>query len=109
MNVLKWLKKTMKKTTVNEVKMEENKIFASAISVFGAEHQEDIAIEEMSELTQALLHNRRGRDSNIPEEIADVLITVEQLIIINGCRDEVERIRKEKTERLAETVFENCV
>jgi NTP pyrophosphatase (non-canonical NTP hydrolase) len=89
--------------------MEENKIFASAISVFGERAQEDIAIEEMSELTQALLHNRRGRASNIPEEIADVLIAVEQTIIIHGCRDEVERIRKEKVERLAERIFEHCL
>jgi NTP pyrophosphatase (non-canonical NTP hydrolase) len=89
--------------------MEENKVFASAISVFGAKHQEDIAIEEMSELTQALLHNRRGRGSNIPEEIADVLIAVEQLIMIHGCREEVERIRKEKIERLAERTFEHCL
>lgn len=89
--------------------MEEQKIFASAISVFGAEHQEDIAIEEMSELTQAVLHNRRGRTSNVPEEIADVLIAVEQLIIIHGCRDEVERIHKEKVERLAESIFEKCL
>jgi NTP pyrophosphatase (non-canonical NTP hydrolase) len=89
--------------------MEEQKIYASAIRVFGAKHQEDIAIEEMSELTQAVLHNRRGRASNVPEEIADVLIAVEQLIIIHGCQEEVERIRKEKVERLAERTFEHCV
>ena len=89
--------------------MLKDKIFETAINVFGAEHQEDIAIEEMSELTQALLHNRRGRASNVPEEIADVLIAVEQLIIIHGCSEEVERIRKEKVERLAEYVFEHCL
>ena len=89
--------------------MEENKVYASAISVFGAQHQEDIAIEEMSELTQALLHNRRGRNSNIPEEIADVLISVEQLIIIHGCRKEVECIKYGKLMRLQEKIFEECL
>ena len=89
--------------------MEEKKIFASAISVFGAKHQEDIAIEEMSELTQAVLHNRRGRAANIPEEIADVLIAVEQLIIIHDCKEEVESIKYHKLMRLQEKVFNECV
>ena len=89
--------------------MEEQKIFASAISVFGAEHQEDIAIEEMSELTQAVLHNRRGRASNIPEEIADVLIAVEQLIMIHDCREEVNGIKYHKLMRLQENIFDKCL
>lgn len=89
--------------------MEEKKILETAIKVYGDSAQEDIAIEEMSELTTAIMHKRRGRASNIPEEIADVLIGVEQLIIIHGCRDEVERIHKEKVERLAESIFEKCL
>lgn len=89
--------------------MEEQKIYASAIDVFGAQHQEDIAIEEMSELTQAILHNRRGRISNIPEEIADVLIAVEQLIMIHGCHKEVEGIKYGKLMRLQEKIFDECL
>lgn len=89
--------------------MEEQKILETAIKVFGDKAQEDIAIEEMSELTQAILHNRRGRESNIPEEIADVLIAVEQLIIIHDCREEVNGIKYHKLMRLQETVFDKCL
>lgn len=89
--------------------MEEKKIYASAISVFGAKNQEDIAIEEMSELTQAILHNRRGRASNVPEEIADVLIAVEQLIMIHNCQEEVNGIKYHKLMRLQEKIFNECV
>ena len=44
--------------------------------------KEDIAIEEMSELTKAIIKKRRGIEpvSHIAEEIADVMIMCEQLI-----------------------------
>lgn len=89
--------------------MEEQKILQTAISVFGDKAQEDIAIEEMSELTQAIMHNRRGRESNIPEEIADVLIAVEQLIMIHNCREEVNGIKYHKLKRLQENIFDKCL
>lgn len=89
--------------------MQEQKILETAIKVFGKEAQEDIAIEEMSELNQAILHNRRGIESNIPEEIADVLIAVEQLIMIHNCRDEVNSIKYHKLMRLQEKLFDKCM
>jgi NTP pyrophosphatase (non-canonical NTP hydrolase) len=89
--------------------MEENKVLEQAIAVFGERAQEDIAIEEMSELTQAILHNRRGRASNIPEEIADVLIAVEQLIMIHDCCEEVNGIKYHKLMRLQENIFDKCL
>ncbi len=89
--------------------MEDNKILETAIRVFGGSAQEDIAIEEMSELTQAIMHNRRGRASNIPEEIADVLIAVEQLIIIHDCREEINGIKYHKLMRLQERIFDECL
>ena len=54
----------------------------------------------MAELTQAITHKHRGREHNIPEEIADVEIMLEQLKIINNCANEVEEIRKAKVLRL---------
>ena len=76
------------------------------IDRYGVSAQVDIAIEEMSELTKALLKNRRNcndfdrrlilkdeilkyRD-DIIEEIADVSIILEQLKIIYDCETEVK-------------------
>ena len=56
-------------------------IHQTALSHFGIKNQEDKLIEEMSELTQALIKNRQFRDSNVPEEIADVQIVLNQLKI----------------------------
>ncbi len=89
--------------------MTEKEIFNAAIRVFGGAAQEEVAIEECSELIQAITHKHRGREHNIPEEIADVEIVLEQLKIINGCADEVAKIRKEKVERLYGKVYDACM
>lgn len=57
-------------------------------------------IEECAELIQAINKKHRGRAHNIPEEIADVEICLEQLKIINNCVDEVENYKTAKMERL---------
>jgi len=61
-----------------------------------------MAIEEMSELTKELCKNRRGKDNleHIAEEIADVLITIDQLIICYNCEELVNTIRNMKINRL---------
>ena len=89
--------------------MTEQEILETAIKVFGAVHQEEVAIEECGELIQAICHKHRGRKDNIAEEIADVEIMLEQLKIINDCSGEVEEIRKSKVERLYNKVFERCL
>lgn len=78
-----------------------NRTFIDAIAINGAKAQTDVAIEEMAELTQALIHNRRGRPANIAEEIADVEIMLEQLKIIHCCADEVEKQKDAKIKRMA--------
>ncbi len=80
-------------------------IYQSAITTWGDDAQIDMAIEEMSELTTALLHARRNREANIAEEIADVRIMIAQLEIIFKNSDEVEKIKKEKIDRLARRLF----
>jgi len=81
----------------------EKELFEKAIKDFGAEKQEEMAIEEMAELIQAVCHKHRGRKSNIAEEIADVEIMIEQLKIINRIPIyEIEGIKSEKLIRLAE-------
>lgn len=85
--------------------MNEQGILISAITVFGEHAQEEVAIEECSELIQAIIHKHRGREHNIAEEIADVEIVLEQLKIINNCTNKVKQIRQEKIDRLLENVL----
>ena len=80
--------------------MTEYEILTSAIRKFGERNQEEVAIEECSELIQAISHKHRGREHNIPEEIADVEIMLMQLKIINCCTREVKEIRDRKISRL---------
>ena len=77
-------------------------LFKQAIERYGERNQEEVAIEELSELIQAICHKHRGRDNNIAEEIADVEIMLAQLKIINQCSYQVELIRKQKIVRLIE-------
>ena len=65
-----------------------------AINTYGEQPQVDMAIEEMSELTKAILKYRRAEnknkneaeylEDNIIEEIADVQIMLDQMRIIFG-------------------------
>lgn len=87
----------------------EFEILSEAIKVFGEKPQEEVAIEECSELIQAICHKHRGREHNIAEEIADVEIMLEQLKIINQCADQVAWIRNEKVLRLYDRVFDACL
>lgn len=79
---------------------ETSKTLKMAIEVFGEEAQENMCIEECAELIQAINKKHRHELHNIPEEIADVEIMIEQLKIINGCHEEVGRIREEKLQKL---------
>jgi NTP pyrophosphatase (non-canonical NTP hydrolase) len=63
-----------------------NEIKRAALEHWGEELQVNLAIEEMSELTHALLKYRRrpseDREDHVREEIADVLIMLDQLLLI---------------------------
>jgi hypothetical protein len=66
--------------------MEINKrdLLFKARQLWSKESQIDMAIEECSELIQALQHYRRGRCEwhlNVAEELADVSLTIDQLIM----------------------------
>ena len=89
--------------------MTDKQIFTVAIKVNGEAEQEEMAIEECAELIMAIRHKHRGRPHNIPEEIADVEICLEQLRMINNCSEEVERIRQEKVDRLYDNIFDKCL
>lgn len=79
-------------------------ILREAILHYGATAQEDLCMEECAELIQAINKKHRGKRHNIPEEIADVEIMLEQVKIINCCAHDVERIKGEKIKRLAERI-----
>lgn len=84
----------------------ENEILKNAIYTYGEEKQENVAVEELAELIQAICHKHRGRKNNIAEEIADCETMIKQLKIINHCADEVKKFRCEKVNRLAERLKE---
>ena len=91
--------------------MKREEILQSAIDTYGEKMQEDICIEEMSELTKAIIKNRRKEymeTANILEEIADVQIMLDQMRLIYGNTEEQDafkvnrlqkRITKEKEKR----------
>ena len=85
--------------------MNDLSVFTAAIQKYGERAQEGIAQEECAELIQAISKKHRGKPHNIPEEIADVEIMLEQLKIINCCHYEVRKIREQKIEHLYERLF----
>lgn len=68
--------------------MDRQQILLNTIAHYGIHSQIDMAIEEMSELTKALLKDRRNSTDetldNIHEEMVDVQIMLDQLKIIFG-------------------------
>lgn len=99
--------------TINDKTFERKIVLQKAILTYGKENQVDMAIEEMSELTKALLKERRNEKekvtksapplqyiTNIIEEIADVEIMLEQLKMLFDCGGLVDRVKDYKIERL---------
>ena len=88
--------------------LEQVKVLEDAIKTFGIDNQSDIAIEEMSELTKAIIKHRRYNTEEtreqIKEEIADVQIMVYQLMILYGEQYGVWDIRDSKIERLKKRI-----
>lgn len=87
----------------------EGTILEEALLKWGESDEIDVAIEEMSELTKALIKFRRSRfgpqavqqalADSVREEIADVQIMINQMQLIFG---DVSDWKFKKLERLAE-------
>lgn len=64
---------------------EQTAVLKEALDTYGIDKQLDIAIEEMSELTKAIIKHRRyaSRETyeNLCEETADVAIMIEQIFL----------------------------
>lgn len=87
---------------------DDERIMQQAIKTYGVQAQCDVAVEEMAELTKAIMKLRRVADDygktqvaleNLLEEIADVDIMIDQLKIMWGPK-QVEEYRRKKLERL---------
>ena len=80
---------------------EINKILTNAIEIYDKDDQIWMAIEEMSELSNALAKYRRGRATreDVCEEIADVAIMMIQLSKIFGL-DDISNYLESKLDRL---------
>lgn len=81
---------------------DEKEIMRRVVETCGGEHQERILLEELLELSIAILHKRRGRPHNMAEEIADVEIAMEEVKIAYGLHDEVSAYREAKLNRLSQ-------
>ena len=86
-------------------------ILLNAISTYGQMMQEDVCIEEMSELTKAIIKCRRigsGRikenNENVREEIADVQIMLDQMRIIYGDTTDWENLKIKRLKSRLSTV-----
>lgn len=93
-----------------------NEIYLKLIVKYGPTMQSDVAIEEMSELTKAIIKYRRKTFDHkattldmehIAEEIADVEIMMEQLKIIYNCTNVVADYKEIKNTRIKALVDEN--
>lgn len=84
-------------------------VLQQAIDTYGSRAQEEMAIEEMAELTKAIVKRHRAGDkasydkamSSITEEMADVIIMLTQLLMFYGNRKDVQKTIDEKVKRLA--------
>lgn len=78
----------------------------AALTHYGAEPQKLMVMEEMSELQKELCKSSRGKDNrlHIAEEIADVLIVLEQMVILYDCAEQVQDWHKVKIARLDERI-----
>ena len=75
-------------------------LFEQAVNTYGAESQVRKAVEELTELSVALLHSLDGRGDteNILEEMADVEIMFEQLKLIFGPTDDWKKTKLKRLE-----------
>lgn len=79
--------------------------YKQAIETYGEKAQKLMAIEEMSELTKEICKDFRGKldREHLIEEMADVTITIDQLMMMYKITfEEIKKVRERKFERLKE-------
>ena len=88
--------------------MNEREVYLKALNKWGTEPQCKMAIEEMAELTNALMKYDRERNTveDIIEEIADVTIMMRQMALIFG-EEAVSKQIDYKLNRLSDRLNKN--
>lgn len=83
-----------------------NKLYESAVKKWGQDAQMMQLIEEMSELTTAIMHRRRvvGTEDSVLEEMADVEVMLEQAKLIINRPQDFNRYKNSKLLRLKDMV-----
>jgi hypothetical protein len=81
---------------------ERVKTYTNALIHYGDRHQMIVAIEELSECQKEICKILRGGENfpHLAEEIADVLITMEQMTLMFGLEDQVSKYMDIKVTRL---------
>lgn len=91
-----------------------NMVLVDAVQTWGAEAQQQMMVEEMSELTKALCKLYRAKTEadaekaigNIREEMADVQIMLDQMKILFGGIEDYEREKLDRLEKRLEAANE---
>ena len=110
----------MEKHILPPITKRNQDVLHKAIYTYGKERQTDMAIEKMSELTKALLKNRSAKSEKdnlgyeqtkheIYEKIADVVITLTQLVMIYGGGKAIEENVSDKIGRLNKTLSNSSI
>ena len=89
-------------------KLQEPSIAVKACASFDNKQQIIKAIEEMAELSKELAKelNDNGNEDNIREEIADVMIMMEQMVFLFDVKNEIAKWRENKLFKLAKLLEE---
>lgn len=85
------------------MKQENRELYEEVWSRWGGSFQLDMLQEESMELALAVSHYTRGRASveDITDEMADVIIMIEQIQVVLSISDEaIESIKLEKLDKL---------
>jgi NTP pyrophosphatase (non-canonical NTP hydrolase) len=87
-------------------KMQEPSIAVKACETFDNKQQIIKAIEEMAELSKELAKelNDNGNEDNIREEIADVMIMMEQMVFLFDVKNEIAKWKENKLFKLAKLI-----
>lgn len=88
--------------------MTKAEIFKKTVEKWGLGLQFDILIEEMAELTKAIIKYKRSNNIGLLEEIADVEIMLEQVRSILGVESNklIDKHKVDKLNRLEDRLTE---
>ncbi len=92
---------------MNKISYEERaKVYADALTTFGADCQLVVALEEMSELQKEICKALRGdiHPAHLAEEVADATIMLEQVRQIFGINEPVCEMMDSKILRLRQRI-----